>query len=364
MPANQLDFRASCGTFAFTLTVLLSKRMPLPAIKRVNPSRLGGVLFGFTLCYLFWGSLLLQRCGDVELNPGPLGDSSKPGNKVTTRQSLLHSVSSSKDLSSPGERRTSSSGVNGTGGAGNTAGGITNESLAKQLAAMQMSINKTIETAANESNQKVDNLATEVREMKEQFSTLNSDVNNLRDEVQSLRDQNFSLAQENDRLRDCCKNLFYKTDDLECRSKRNNLVFYGIKREDNETSDNCEEKVNSILTDDLGLEPIPFDRVHRTSMKKDAPIVARCTFYKDRQTILKAKKALSTANKDVSIGEDFSERVRAVRKSLLPHYKSLKADKTKKVGLIYDHLLVDGKKLYLGDDGSLVEDTYRKQHLS
>lgn len=359
MPANQLDFRAACGSFAFTLAVLLGKRIPLPAVKRVSPSRVGGVMFGFTLCYLFWGSLLLQRCGDVEMNPGPLGDTAK-ASKVATRQStLLSSGSSSKlDLASPGERRTSSSGANGSGG----GAGITNEVFMKQMEAMRLSIQKTIETSANESNQKVDNLATEVRQMKEQFSTLNNDVNNLRDEVQSLRDENSTLAQENDQLRACCKELFYKTDDLECRSKRNNLIFYGIQRDENETSDDCEEKVKTLLTDDLGLPTIPFDRVHRTSMKKDAPIVARCTFYKDRQTILKAKKNLSETNKDISIGEDFSERVRAIRKSLLPHYKAAKKDK-KKAGMIYDHLLIDGKKLYLDDKGNLVEDDYRKQRL-
>ncbi|XP_070204289.1 alpha-(1,3)-fucosyltransferase fut-6-like isoform X2 [Littorina saxatilis] len=34
-------------------------------------NRLQGILCGALLSYMFWGSLLLIRCGDVEMNPGP-----------------------------------------------------------------------------------------------------------------------------------------------------------------------------------------------------------------------------------------------------------------------------------------------------
>ena len=80
-----------------------------------------------------------------------------------------------------------------------------------------------------------------------------------------------------------------KTDDLECRSKRNNLIIYGLPRVENETWQECEDVVQELLTDTLETHESPqFDRVHRLSAKPNSFIVARCTFYKDNETIKKA----------------------------------------------------------------------------
>ena len=40
-------------------------------------SRTHGFVFGALLSYMFWGSILLLRAGDVEQNPGPVDKSSK-----------------------------------------------------------------------------------------------------------------------------------------------------------------------------------------------------------------------------------------------------------------------------------------------
>ena len=65
-----------------------------------------------------------------------------------------------------------------------------------------------------------------------------------------------------------------KTDDLECRSKRNNLIIYGLPRVENETWQECEEMVQELLTDKLEMHESPhFDRVHRLSAKPNSPIV-------------------------------------------------------------------------------------------
>jgi hypothetical protein len=111
-----------------------------------------------------------------------------------------------------------------------------------------------------------------------------------------------------------------KTDDLEGRSKRNNLIFYGVHRFQNETNDDCEGKIQDLLTDklDMGRE-IEFDRVHRLSAKPDSPIIVRCTSYKDKVRILKEKRKLKGS--DIFIGEDFSLRVREIRRGLSPHLK-------------------------------------------
>ena len=343
MPAGQLDFRPACGKFMFTLIVLLGKRRPPHPIKRVMPNRNGGMFFGLVLSYFFWGSLLLTRCGDVETNPGPVTSTTTTttNSKPLTRQSLLSSSSSkgSPDLS----RRTSSS-------AGAAAPTAADNLLLQEMREMRMSFNQKIDSQHDESMKRFDNLQGEVREMKDTFTKLNEDVDTLRDEVRILQEQNFALAQENEYLRNGQKNLFLKVDDLECRSKRNNLIFHGVERSDSETSKDCEDKIQKILTEKLGLKEVAFDRAHRTSDKKDAPIVARCVYYKEKTDIMKAKKKLP-ANDPVSINEDFSERVRLIRKTLIPFMKNAIKEK-KKVFMVYDHLIIEGKKMYLNDDGT------------
>ena len=364
MPAGQLDFRPVCGNFMFTLIALLGKRRPLHPIKTVLPNRIGGMFFGLVLSYLFWGSLLLTRCGDVETNPGPVTSTTTTTttSKPQTRQSLLYSASSNKGSPDPARRSSSSSGT-----AAPTAEPVkmtaSEKFMVQEMRDMKTSINAKIDNNHEESMQKFDNLQGEVREMKESYIKLNEEVDNLRDEVRHLQEQNFSLAQENEFLRGAQSDLFMKVDDLECRSKRNNLIFHGIERNDGETPKDCEEKLQKIVTEKLGLQEVAFDRAHRTSDKKDAPIVARFVYYKQRTDILRAKKKLP-ATDNISINEDFSERVRSIRKLLIPFLKDAIKQK-KKAMMVYDHLIIDGKKMYLNRDGSgLCEGSVKSQNNS
>ena len=67
-----------------------------------------------------------------------------------------------------------------------------------------------------------------------------------------------------------------------------------------------------LLTGKLEMHESPqFDRVHRPSAKPDSPIVARCTFYEDKETMMKAKTKLKGSN--IFTSEDFSSRVCEIR---------------------------------------------------
>ena len=65
---------------------------------------------------------------------------------------------------------------------------------------------------------------------------------------------------------------------------------------------------------------------------------------------MKAKTKLKGSN--VFISEDFSLRVREIRKKLLPHLKAAK-DEKKKAAMVYDHLLINGKKFILNEGDNL-----------
>ncbi|KAL8573802.1 hypothetical protein ACOMHN_019076 [Nucella lapillus] len=116
-----------------------------------------------------------------------------------------------------------------------------------------------------------------------------------------------------------------KTDDLGGRSKRNNLILSGIPRHENKTQAECEGVLNDIIVDKLELTgSFEFDHVHRLNSKTNSPVIARSTFFKDKQKILKAKVKLKGTQ--MYVGEDFSLRVREIRKNLTPHSKKARSE--------------------------------------
>jgi hypothetical protein len=144
-----------------------------------------------------------------------------------------------------------------------------------------------------------------------------------------------------------------KTDDLEGRSKRNNLMFYGLFRRENETPSECEGMLSDMLVDKMELAgDVQFDRVHRINSKPKSPVIARCTFFRDKDKILKAKSKLKGTQ--IFVGEDFSLRVREMRRNLIPHLKKVRSEE-KRATMIFDHLLIDGKRFRLDDGQNLRE---------
>ena len=79
--------------------------------------------------------------------------------------------------------------------------------------------------------------------------------------------------------------------------------------------------MRDLITDKLELaDGIEFDRVHRLSGKPNSPVVARCSFYKHKEKIMKERSKLKGSN--IFIAEDFSQRVREIRKALTPHLRT------------------------------------------
>ena len=132
----------------------------------------------------------------------------------------------------------------------------------------------------------------------------------------------------------------------EDRSRRNNLLFRGIEDAKGET---WAESQSTIL--DFGAffklldpkNPPEFDRVHRLGLFRQGqcrPIIARCTYYKEKVDLLfKAKNLKGTP---FSMAEDFSAETRDIRKELFPHLMEAR-EKGKKASFSTDKLKIDGK---------------------
>ena len=118
-----------------------------------------------------------------------------------------------------------------------------------------------------------------------------------------------------------------KVDDLEGRSKRNNLLIHGLVRAE-ETGEDCEGVLRDPIKDRLDRNWLMISSLTECTasmpVKPNSPVVARCTFFKDKVKIFKAKRKLQGTN--VFIGEDFSSHVRDVRRRFVPHLKKARSE--------------------------------------
>ena len=134
-----------------------------------------------------------------------------------------------------------------------------------------------------------------------------------------------------------------KIDDLENRSRRNNLVFFNLPEgEETDAAGGCGELISSLLSSiDEAIGDAKIERAHRTppgpppsrmqqngSRPKDRPIhVCFGSFY-DRVRVRKAciaafKGGFKYKERKIFVAEDFSQRIQARRKALLPELKKL-----------------------------------------
>ena len=340
MPEVALAFRAVCGGFVPVFIAFMFRRFLMRRAMYFRPLKMyyrrDGVAVGLLLAYLYLG-VFLHRCGDVELNPGPIsppipGPPGPPGHPGPGGSNMRQTRLMSGTGGGATLRRSSSPSSQTSG----------DEPTLKDLMASQ----KVMMESLNNMNSKFDVLSGDVRDMKDMFS-------GLAEEVSNLRAENKTLIEENERLTERVEWLERKTDDLEGHSKRNNVIFYGVHREQNETNEECEERVKEMLTDKLDLSThreVEFDRLHRLNRKPDSPIIARCTFYETKVAILGARHKLKGTK--VFISEDFSSRVREIRKKLLPHLKEARKE-NKRAAMVYDHLIIEGKRFCLDQDQNL-----------
>ncbi|ESO94951.1 hypothetical protein LOTGIDRAFT_160704 [Lottia gigantea] len=232
-------------------------------------------------------NVLILLSGDVETNPGP----------TNTRQGLLSN----------------------TGNIVDPAGNVGLTSLAEMIENLRKEISE---------------LRVEVRDM------------NIKDEVIQLRTDIRDIQSDNTKLR-------LKLDATENRLRQKNLIFYGIgeKLEGIENWQDSEKLIRRVISNDLKIEganddsSVGIDRVYRIGRKqvnarRPRPIIVTFDRLKTRDLVLDSDRK-SLRDSDISISEDYSERVRSIRRGLIPHLKEAQKDKEKKIKLRYDKLIID-----------------------
>ena len=138
--------------------------------------------------------------------------------------------------------------------------------------------------------------------------------------------------------------------DQEARSRRNNLLFFGVAEKDGE---HCHDVIYDIIGKQLALEPkdMSTPKTYRLgppqrrnvvgkAALRPRPIIACFSNAHDRERVWSARHKLS---RPLGIGEDLPVEIKKARESLLPELKELK-NRKKKAAIVYPAKLVsDGK---------------------
>ena len=144
--------------------------------------------------------------------------------------------------------------------------------------------------------------------------------------------------------------------DQEARSRRNNLLFFGVQEKEGE---HCTAEVKNIIKNELKLNPagMLIQRAHRLggpktknaigqSTNRPRPIIVNFLNYNDKEEIRAARHKL---RRPLGISEDFPLPIKKARDSLVPELLELK-NRGKKATILYPARLMSEGKIVRVED--------------
>lgn len=166
--------------------------------------------------------------------------------------------------------------------------------------------------------ERLDGLVKEINSIKEslefQQAKVDKEVSELKKEVIDMQQQLHEVILQDSS--ESIKSLQAKIDDMEDRSRRNNIRVDGIVDGKSESWEESERKVKNLLSDRMGID-VHIERAHRTgtfNKNKQRTIVCRLYDYKQKEHIVRNARTLKGTN--VFINEDFCKNTTQIRKEL------------------------------------------------
>ena len=189
-------------------------------------------------------------------------------------------------------------------------------------------------------SQKYDDVSEENKSDRKAVKNLSKAVSELQSGTDELKKSLTEALKLNTELKE-------EVLDLKSRSMRDNLVFTNIPEFTNE---NTEDVLANFLRDKMNIKKISFERVHRIRLKnplnmkgkKMRPIVAKFTFFKERERVRKSGRLL--AGTDVGMHEQYPEEIEERRRPLYPLLRAARKS-NQKAAIVKDKLYVEGKEV-------------------
>lgn len=202
--------------------------------------------------------------------------------------------------------------------------------------------NLNIETQLAEINAKLsgfEHLETQIAGITGELASVQQTIKQKDHEIKLLRDEIMDL-----------KKMKEKTINLEAQSRRDNLIFHGLKAKGKTENDNqCREVVYDFLVCDLKIldarDRIKISRAHRVKgpLKNDnLPMIVKFHYYPDRVEVWEKRFVLKNTMSNIWMAEDFPREIENERDILRPFFKrALKLNMKPK--LVRNKLIIKGK---------------------
>ena len=233
---------------------------------------------------------------------------------------------------------------------------IANEAVTNAVVSFEEKINQVL-TAVNNTNthiqtldqklitntNKLENLSHEINTLrqdnKQELTEIKKDIKAHSEDLQQAKTQISSLANEIKSLQNDKLDMKRTLIDLSARSRRNNLIFFGIQKDGEKKS---EELILDFIKNKLKIDEIQSTDIQRAHpLKKDvagkpAPLIA---YFKDFKMKEKVREKRFDVDKPFGIAQDLPPEIRAARKALSPKVEAAKRN-GKKAWIIYPCKLV------------------------
>ena len=187
-----------------------------------------------------------------------------------------------------------------------------------------------------------------VHEVLEQLDDINRKLDDFQSQMNNMQFMQNKLEKENTEMKKTISQLTSKVSYLEGQTKRDNLVFFGIPEQQEETWDDCEDEVRKVLDENLKLQgalsdnEVGIERAHRIGKKqqgKTRPIVVKFSRYKTKNAILNLKHKLKGSH--CRISEQFCEAIMRECRKFQPLIESAIQNK-QRFSLKYNKLVIEG----------------------
>ena len=229
--------------------------------------------------------------------------------------------------------------------------GCTN--MAESLAEINSKLDKAL-TCIGEMEvlkQKQENLEKKNKELEDSLSFAHTSIEGLQ---KKLATQELAINELNKSVISLTKQANEEKQraiKLESHSRRNNLNFFNLPEQKNESAEKSEKILRKFMEENLKISKedaseIYLERVHRvgkpanSSDEKPRPLIAKFSFYKDKEFVLSRAKYLKGT--DFAVACDFPKEIVDKRKALVPILKDAKK-RGQDAKLIFDKLYINGQ---------------------
>ena len=193
----------------------------------------------------------------------------------------------------------------------------------------------------------VEKMWQKVEDMERKYEKLTNKSEKTVEQVkkvdESVKQQQIDLGKTKTIVNENCDRirlLEERSIDQEARSRRNNVMVFGVAEKENE---DCGSLFRKEVLERCGITSgVVIERVHRFGKPiqgKSRPIIARFLDFNTKQRVMRSKKGLPD---NVRVTDDLPLSIREARKKLLPALKDAR-DKGKDAYIAYPaRLIVDG----------------------